>query len=314
LDCPGRTARILIAAAALAATGAAVENLPIRAARWTAPAQRIEALTMRPAECLGMPRDRQRAKAVLIGRTAFRTPLLLGGQAARAGLACESCHQSGRTNPLFLFPGLSGAPGTADVTASLMSSHRGDGIFNPKPIPDLSGPAAGLRLVPDKDPPRLRSFIHGLITEEFDGPEPPPAVLDGLVAYVRALSPAACGRTAQVRVTLRDRFDDLASALRAAAAALADKDAATARLMLAGARAQLGLIDERFRRPSLEPLHARLLAQDQEIASLQAALAAPGGDARLAALQVDLNRLEKDLRRAEALSYFNSANLSEALK
>ena len=131
---------------------------------------------------------------------------------------------------------------------------------------------------------------------------------------MRALYPAASGRTPQVRVTLRDRFDDLASALRAAAAALADKDAATARLMLAGARAQLGLIDERFRRPSLEPLHARLLAQDQEIASLQAALAAPGGDARLAALQVDLNRLEKDLRRAEALSYFNSANLSEALK
>jgi hypothetical protein len=314
LDRPGRAARILIAAAAIAATGAAVADLPIRAARWTAPEQRLEALTTRPSECLAVPRDTRAAKAALIGRTAFRTPLLLGGQAARAGLACESCHRSGRTNPFFLFPGLSGAPGTADVTASLMSSHRGDGIFNPKPIPDLAGPAAGLRLVPDKDPQKLRTFIHGLITEEFDGPEPPPAVLDGLVAYVRTMSPSACHGARQVPVTLRDRFDDLASALRAASASLNNGDAATARLMLAGARAQLGLIDERFRSPSLEPLRARLLAQDQELASLQAAIASPGADARLAALQVDLSRLEKDLRRAERLSYFNPALLADALK
>ncbi|MGF7473737.1 hypothetical protein WFJ45_23635, partial [Salmonella enterica subsp. enterica serovar Minnesota] len=70
-----------------------------------------------------------------IGRAAFNSPLLLGGQAARAGLSCASCHRNGRGNPDFHFPGISGAPGTADVTASLLSSHRGDGQFNPKPIP-----------------------------------------------------------------------------------------------------------------------------------------------------------------------------------
>lgn len=82
-----------------------------------------------------------------------------GGQAARAGLSFESCHRSGRPHPQFLFPGASGAPGTADVTASLFSSHRGNGRDDPVPIPDLSGPRA-----------RLAPFIHGLVTQEFDGP------------------------------------------------------------------------------------------------------------------------------------------------
>ena len=79
-----------------------------------------------------------------------------------------------------------------------MSSHRGDGIFNPKPIPDLAGDPAKLKISRDPRKTDLRTFIHGLITQEFDGPEPPPAVLDGLAAYVRSLSPDAC-RGAQRR-------------------------------------------------------------------------------------------------------------------
>jgi len=38
----------------------------------------------------------------------------------------------------------------------------------------------------------LRRFIEGLVVEEFDGAVPPPAVIDGLVAYVAALQPGAC--------------------------------------------------------------------------------------------------------------------------
>ena len=73
-----------------------------------------------------------------------------------------------------------------------MSSHRGDGIFNPKPIPDLAGDPAKLKVSRDPGKDDLKRFIHGLITQEFDGPEPPPAVLEGLAAYVRSLSPPAC--------------------------------------------------------------------------------------------------------------------------
>ena len=99
-----------------------------------------------PTECLKLPADPALAAKVEVGRAAFRTPVLLGGQAARAGINCETCHRDGRTNPDFLFPGVSGAPGTADVTNSLFSTHRGNGIDDPKPIPDLSGPKAQLKV------------------------------------------------------------------------------------------------------------------------------------------------------------------------
>ena len=126
-----------------------------------------------------MPADPAERARIEVGRAAFRTPLLLGGQAARLGLSCESCHANGRGNPAFRFPGLSGAPGTADVTAPLMSARRGDEVFDPRPIPDLAAPGKVARVRGD---PALGAFVRGLIVEEFDGREPPPAVLDGLVA------------------------------------------------------------------------------------------------------------------------------------
>ena len=45
----------------------------------------------------------------------FRTPELLGGQAARVGLSCDACHINGRNNPTFYIDGVSGLPGTVDV-------------------------------------------------------------------------------------------------------------------------------------------------------------------------------------------------------
>ena len=181
-----------------------------------------------------------------IGRVAFRSPLLLGGQAARVGLSCSSCHRNGRANTRFHFPGLSGDAGTADVTASLMSSHRGDGIFNPKTIPDLAGDPAKLKISRDPDKDDLKRFIRGLITQEFDGPEPPPAVLDGVVAYVRSLSPASCKGPQAVALRLSPMLDDVGTAVQLAKQSYATGDPATGRVMLAAARSMLGAIDERF--------------------------------------------------------------------
>jgi hypothetical protein len=163
--------------------------------RWLAPgADPVAALGWQPSECLPAMRggSPEAAQAVYVGRVAFRSPLLLGGQAARAGISCETCHRNGRDNPGFLFPGASGAPGTADVTSSLFSSHRGNGVDDPRPIPDLGGPRAALKVDHDPASRALETFIRGLITEEFDGRPPTAAVLTGLAAYVRALDPAAC--------------------------------------------------------------------------------------------------------------------------
>lgn len=307
MDCAGRAARFLIVLGALPLVAAAAADLPLRAARWTVAGQRVQALSAAPVECLVEPRDPALAEAVSIGRVAFRTPLLIGGQAARAGLSCESCHRSGRDNPHFLFTGLSSAPGTADVTSSLMSSHRGDGIFNPKQIPDLAGPAAQLTVVRHGEQQALLRFIQKLIVEEFDGPEPPQAVLAGLVAYVQSLSPAACGEELPRQVTLDDSVGRIVAALRAALIAWRNTDRATARLMMAGARSELELIDERYRRPGLERQRTLLLSFDQELAAIERVIESgtEPAELRITVALANLPELANALRRAQDASYFN---------
>src|SRR5215213_3757635 len=213
MDHGPRPARLLILAAVLLLCGAADRpQLPIREARWLKSSDVVADLTTLPQECIAWPADKDRRRSVAIGRALFRSPLLLGGQAARAGLSCASCHRNGRTNPHFHFPGISGDPGTADVTASLMSEHRGDGIFNPKPIPDLGGDPAKFKIARDPRRGDLKRFVNSLITEEFDGPEPSPAALDSILAYVRAASPAACKGAGPSLVTLASRLAEVDAA------------------------------------------------------------------------------------------------------
>lgn len=262
---------LILAAAGLVAAAAPADP-PLRAERWLAPAAQLAALTREPTECLAKPGSANAARSIAIGRAAFRAPLLLGGQAARAGLSCSSCHRNGRGNPDFLFPGISGAPGTADVTASLLSSHRGDGIFNPRPIPDLASPVIARKVSRDRGDPALATFITGLITQEFDGPEPPPRVLAGVVDYVRALSPEGCGGDATVPITLETYLGDIRRALDAAESAWRVRDAATTRLLIGVARSSLGAIDERYAVPRLAQSRARLEDADLSLAAIQRAI------------------------------------------
>lgn len=248
----------------LAAVPADGPKLPVREARWLAPEAVFAGLTREPPECFAAPPDPAERRRAEIGRILFRAPLLLGGQAARAGLSCASCHRNGRGHPDFLFPGLSGAPGSADVTASLMSSHRGDGLFNPRPIPDLGGPREALKVSQEPRERALESFVRGLVAEEFDGPDPEPAAIEALAAYVRALRPASCGR-AWRRVTLASRL-----ALVDEAARLAEGESGGVReLLLGAARSQLGEIDERFAISGGEPARSILREADGELRGLR---------------------------------------------
>ncbi len=268
--------RYLIAAALLVAAGPPSADA-IREMRWLAKGTPVGQLDQMPMECLAWPRDRAARRSAKVGRIVFRSPLLLGGQASRAGLSCASCHRNGRGNSNFHFPGISGEPGTADVTASLLSSHRGDGTFNPKPIPDLAADP-GTRMV-SRDPatPDLRRFIHGLITEEFDGPEPPAAVLDGLTAYVRSIDATDCEPGGTERVGAAAILAEIETALRLARS---ERDPATAGALIAAARTDLGRIDERFRLPGLERERALLAAADSELRALRDSPGA-GGSARM---------------------------------
>jgi hypothetical protein len=265
-------ARALIAAAALLMCGAASPTaLPLRDARWLKSSDLAADLTHQPTECRSRFADPGLERSAEIGRIAFRAPLLLGGQAARAGLSCSSCHRNGRSNAKFHFPGISGGPGTADVTASLMSSHRGDGIFNPKPIPDLAGNPAKLKISRDPGKDDLRRFIHGLITQEFDGPEPPRRVLDGLVAYVRGLSPDNCSGAKSRAIRLGPMLSDVDTAVRLAQESYAAGDKPTARVLVAAARSMLGAVDERFELPGGERSRAVLRNADADLKSIELA-------------------------------------------
>lgn len=269
-------------------------------------------MTHEPAECRASYADASIERSAEIGRIAFRAPLLLGGQAARAGLSCSSCHRNGRTNAHFHFPGISGDPGTADVTASLMSSHRGDGIFNPKPIPDLAGSPAKLKISRDPHKDDLRRFIHGLITQEFDGPQPPPAVLDGLVAYVRSLSPDACKGSPSHSVRLESMLGDIEAAMRLAEQSDAEGDRATARVLIAAARSTLGKIDERFAVPGGENSRALLREADSDLKTIELA-DRPSTD-MFSAWRGQWPQRSRALRSAEPRSFFSEAVLRRALQ
>jgi len=260
LDRTRRRSGRLIALLGLALAAAAPPPAPpLRAMRWLAPGVDASvALTRRPTECLAVPADAETAYAVELGRAAFRTPLLLGGQAARAGIDCESCHRSGRDNPAFDFPGVSGAPGTADVATSVLSSHLDDHGLNPRPIPNLSGPKSALATPQDAASGALEARIDEIATQEFDGPEPPPAVRQGLAAYVRALSPGACPAAATEPLTAAAALADVRRSVLAAMAALDHGDGPSAALMAEAARSQLGDIDERYAGAALAPVRRRL--------------------------------------------------------
>jgi hypothetical protein len=295
----------------MGAAAAQGSPVPLRAAKWLAPKDRVTALIEQPAECFARPADLEVAWQAEVGRAVFRSPVLLGGQAAKAGVSCDTCHKNGRRNADLVFPGLSGDPGTADVTSSLMSTHRGDGVFNPRPIPDL----AGTGLMPSRrlNEAQLAHFIDGIVTEEFEGDEPAPGVLKGLTAYVRALRPEACPARLGV-VSVASSAEDVERAVRAAQGALARKDDQTALAALAAARALLFLIDERFALPGLEAERSQVRTASLDLASVEAiirrkAVAGPMLDLWLARYP----DWRAQLQRAERRSLYDPAVLAKAM-
>ena len=227
----------------------------LRSLVWIAPGAELEALSVQPQSCLTGNAD---DIAVRSGRALFNTPLLLGGQAAKAGLTCNSCHVSGRDNPHFFLRPLSSETGTADVTSSFFSMSRGNGRFDPIVIPDL---AATGKISRDPQTGALDRFVRNLIVEEFSGAEPSKATLAALASYIRALRRCE-GERINGPNTLRRLDDQLAiifDAVEGAAHMAKAGEVSSARLLIGAARYQLGLIDERYALPDLKTERKALL-------------------------------------------------------
>lgn len=292
----------------------AQEELPgetFRELQWLHPA--ADALTFlaeSPRECLRDPDIPAVAHLVEMGRASFRNPYLFGGLAARNGLSCASCHRGGHDNPDFFAAGLSGDPGTADVTTALFSKVRDDGVFNPRKIPALVD-AADKRAEPGQARAHfLREFISSAVTDEFQGAAPGD-IVSGLVAYTMHLDSAFCVDAAE-NMSLAQAMDDIRRALRAAANEMQAGDGDTSAFLLLGIQNDLRLIHERCSAPGLERRQKRIEKYSRWIARWRASART---DPASAAGQTEeafkkLEKLERRLAAHEGNSYYDRANLA----
>lgn len=243
-----------------------------------------------------------------MGLALFNAPQLLGGQAARAGVSCASCHTNGRRNAHFYLDGVSSAPGTADVSSSFFSPARANGTFDPKPIPDLTRPG---RISRDPASPQLEKFLRGLIVEEFAGHEPTPQALSALASYVRSLRACSDRESEDHRITTE--LAVIEAAAKGAAQSARANDDQSASVLISAARHQLGLIDERFADARLAGERKRLLSASRELERID--LAKRVDPAVLAAwLERFRAELEPRLRNRQPLSLYNPGRLQGWLK
>ena len=241
----------LLALIALLAAAAPALAQPLKQSAWLPPGSDISGdINQHPREAL----DGGAAQTfyVELGRLAFRSPEILGGNARRAGMSCNACHPSGHTNTRFFVPSVSDAPGRIDVTHSLWN-HRGeDGVFNPLPIPTLRDIYMKARLGHDGRLASLREFTRNVIVLEFAGDEPSPLILDALTAYLLKLRTPA--DPSPEPVTLAGDIADLKRSLAVLRTALLDEDAVLAELVIRMVRGEAGAIAERFSETAQQPL------------------------------------------------------------
>lgn len=308
-----------IAAFAGAGSLAFAEGPPLDDLKWVSPeTEVIRALTETSEECLEIPANARHAQLLKLGAVAFRSPVLLGGLAARLGLRCDTCHRDGHDNPVFFMVGVSGAPGTVDVTGSVFSSNRDDHVRNPVVIPTLidaaDRPPFGTQL-PAND---LQSFLHAAIIDEFQGEPPPAAVMEGLIAYLRALKGSACA-DAHAPATTKISFERETLRLReifeVLQTAVERQDFETGEFVLLSLRAALGRMYARF--PAAVSEREALVESSRSLAKLQTPIGEHRGQELITLLDSERVRLDaaiETLRPHTTASFYQPEVLRAAIE
>ena len=141
----------------------------------------------RPRQILGMAeRGVNEAETFLIalGDMAFDSAEIFGEPARSLGVSCNTCHNKGVTNPKFFIPGLSRTKGGMDVSNSFFAGHANNGLHDPLDTPDLRGIRFTAPYGRNGRFASLREFVRNVIVNEFNGPEPDPMIMDGMIAYM----------------------------------------------------------------------------------------------------------------------------------
>ncbi len=151
------------------------------------PGSNINKQLPRPRQVLNMAtRGVDEADTVLIalGDMAFDSPLIFGEPARTVGISCNTCHNKSITNPSLFIPGVSHLRGGMDVSNSFFAPHANNGHFDALDTPDLRGIRFTSPYGRNGRFESLREFVRNVVVNEFNGPEPDPMLLDGLVAYM----------------------------------------------------------------------------------------------------------------------------------
>lgn len=250
-----------------------------------------------------------------LGRLAFNSPRLLGGQAGRMGLSCASCHPSARFNSQFFIEQISDKPGKADISHHFLSSSGGDNQFNPKPIPDLAN-IAGLKFK-IRNGAAFERLLSRLIEVEFDGQKPDTAVFEALKTYLGNNNIDDCENSNNEM--MRSLTTDWRLIENGLFALREYPQIATTRFITDSMRSVLEIF---YRFYSLRPnssLDERLISLSRSLESFphRTALSVGVGAADLAPtrpvliqqLKTSLDQLKLELLKYESQSYYNSGFL-----
>ncbi|WP_024507300.1 cytochrome c peroxidase [Bradyrhizobium sp. ARR65] len=122
---------------------------------------------------------------ISLGNLAFNSPAILGGVARQASVSCGTCHVNGAGNAKFFMPKMSTRPGNFDTTGPLFNPKANNFVLDPVRIPSLRGARYLAPYGQDGRMASLRDFVRNVIVNEFAGPEPSPAIVDAIVAYIQ---------------------------------------------------------------------------------------------------------------------------------
>jgi len=141
----------------------------------------------RPRQILNMAErgvDESETVLIALGDMGFDSPYIFGEPARSLQISCNTCHNKSITNPKFFIPGLSSSPGGMDVSNNFFAPHANNGHFDALDIPDLRGIRFTAPYGRNGRFDSLREFVRNVIVNEFNGPEPDPVLMDGIIAYM----------------------------------------------------------------------------------------------------------------------------------
>jgi cytochrome c peroxidase len=182
-----------IAAAALAIVAStslvvhAVRAFPVDGDQTTLPpkTELNEDALDKPREVFRSEMSGGKSYLISLGNLAFSSPSIFGGVARQAGISCATCHVNGGGNAKFFMPKMSTRPGNFDTTGALFNPKADNFMLDPVRIPSLRGARYLAPYGVDGRMPSLRDFVRNVIVNEFAGPEPSPAIVDAITAYVQ---------------------------------------------------------------------------------------------------------------------------------